>query len=381
MIDPEAQKQLREMKGIKSILFACDIPVSIWLTQDLQSEELKAIGGLSRIASLGKYAVYEEKESYRILSNLIALDDISFQKYCSELGIDSELFYDPKNIKTIVVNTVKDEVHSDVRNTVLIPYLNIEPGDQLTCNEKVFNDVTGTYFFTIQAGYVTDQLPALGERYPCYQLAQILPVSVYLDIISHFEEERASRAKCTFIPVVAEDKEKISFLAGEITKICDRWYGSGDYDIMNIQENEKLSESSRKLLQTITLCVASFLSLIGFVNVFTTVSGNLRHRQRDFAMLQSVGLTAKGMRKMMLLEGLLLGLFPIIISLPVVILITGVFLRIYLIHFYEYLPFIPFLPIASYAALIILITILAYAKGIRRLSRISIVDSIKDDTV
>jgi putative ABC transport system permease protein len=187
--------------------------------------------------------------------------------------------------------------------------------------------------------------------------------------------------KALNIPIVAEDKDNLSYLADDITRICERWYGSGDYNIMNAQEEEELEENSHKLMQSIMICIASFLALIGFVNVFTTVSGNLIHRQKDFAMLQSIGLTLRGMRKMMLLEGLFLGLLPIIISLPVAMVITGIILRICLIHLFEYLPFLPLLPIAAYALLIIIILILAYAKGMKRLSRIPIIDAIRDETI
>lgn len=381
MIEPELQKQLSEVNGIKNILFFSDSPVSIWITQDMQSEEIKTLGGLSRIASLGKYDVYQENGNYRILSNLIALDDISFHNYCRQLGIDAEQFYDPKNRKTIVINSVKDEDHSNIRYETKIPYLKISPGDRLSCNEKLSKEDTGTYSFELQAGYITDQLPALGVRYPDFQLAQLLPASIYLDIISHFDEERAAKAKYTSAPIIINDKASLSAVTAELIDICDRWFDYGDFCVNNITDEVEEENNQKNLLQVIFICLASFFALIGFVNVSATITGNLRHRQRDFAMMKSIGLSAKGIRKMMFLEGIFLGFIPIIISLPIILLITGFFLKILFLHLYECLPFFPFLPIAAYALLIITAIILAYAKGMRKLKRISIIDAIRNDTV
>ena len=50
------------------------------------------------------------------------------------------------------------------------------------------------------------------------------------------------------------------------------------------------------------------VSLIGSVNIVNTVTTNIIVRKREFATLKSIGLTQRGLRKMIILEGLLYGI-------------------------------------------------------------------------
>ena len=47
---------------------------------------------------------------------------------------------------------------------------------------------------------------------------------------------------------------------------------------------------------------AALLALIGVTNLVTTAYNNVKMRQREFAMLQSVGMTPEGIRKMLYIE-------------------------------------------------------------------------------
>ena len=47
---------------------------------------------------------------------------------------------------------------------------------------------------------------------------------------------------------------------------------------------------------------AALLALIGVTNLVTTAYNNVKMRQREFAMLQSVGMTPGGIRKMLYIE-------------------------------------------------------------------------------
>ncbi|MFD1179619.1 hypothetical protein ACFQ3W_25425 [Paenibacillus puldeungensis] len=98
-------------------------------------------------------------------------------------------------------------------------------------------------------------------------------------------------------------------------------------------------------------------------------------------MLRSVGITPKGIGRMLLLEGILFGLVPILLCIPVNLLIIGLFLKINMIYVSEFLPHMPVLPVLAFAAAIIASVILAYMLGGRRLKQGSIVEILKDETV
>ena len=64
------------------------------------------------------------------------------------------------------------------------------------------------------------------------------------------------------------------------------------------------------------------ISLISVANVFNTISTNVSLRRRDFAMLRSVGMTSKGMNRMMNYECILYGTKALIFGLPVALAVT-----------------------------------------------------------
>jgi putative ABC transport system permease protein len=381
MTEPEFENRIRSIAGIQSVLFASNVPAGLWLSPDMASDELRAIGGLKRIADSGKYSVYEENGMFRVSTSLITLDDRSFTEYCEQIGADPSMFFDAQTPYSIVVNEVQDDVHSSLRNDIRIPFLKLNVGDSLKEEEKIYTEDTGTYSFTTKIGFLTNQTPDTGERYGGYQLLQVMPRSVYSGIVGNFQETRFLKANSVFAPVTAQSEAYIQPVADEIQDICDNWYGSGDYSIRNILEVRKTDANARNLLKTVMLCAAGFLALIGISNVFSTVSGNLRQRQKEFAMLRSIGIPPKGVRRMLILEAILLGLMPVLLGIPLNVLAAGVFLKINRIYLSEFLPFLPVLPILAFGAAILLSVVLAYVMGWRMLQRSSIVDVLKEDAV
>lgn len=64
------------------------------------------------------------------------------------------------------------------------------------------------------------------------------------------------------------------------------------------------------------------LMLIGFTNVVSTMSTNVMMRSHEFAMLQSVGMTNRGLLRMLNLESILCSLKALLVGLPIGILMT-----------------------------------------------------------
>lgn len=84
-------------------------------------------------------------------------------------------------------------------------------------------------------------------------------------------------------------------------------------------------EGSRNLIVIIKVFAYGFIvliSLIAAANVFNTITTNINLRRREFAMLKSVGMTEKGMRKMLNFECVLYGSKALLYGLPVSALVT-----------------------------------------------------------
>ena len=98
-------------------------------------------------------------------------------------------------------------------------------------------------------------------------------------------------------------------------------------------------------------------------------------------MLKSVGLSPRQLWKLLLLEGLTLGLKPLLYSLPVQITVLALLLNVTEISLPEYLPFAPYGVLIGYTILILLAITGAYAFGGMWLQRENIITMIKDDTL
>ncbi|MPM99243.1 hypothetical protein SDC9_146434 [bioreactor metagenome] len=76
--------------------------------------------------------------------------------------------------------------------------------------------------------------------------------------------------------------------------------------INNIDENRK-AKSSILMIQILLYGFVTVVSLIGSVNIINTLTTNIILRKKEFSTLKSIGLTQKGLKKIIVLEGLLYG--------------------------------------------------------------------------
>ena len=94
----------------------------------------------------------------------------------------------------------------------------------------------------------------------------------------------------------------------------------------NVAADEEENRNIVIIIQVFAYGFIILISLIAAANVFNTISTNIALRRREFAMLKSVGMTAKGFNKMMNFECVLYGTRALLFGLPVSVGIS------YLIH-------------------------------------------------
>ena len=79
-----------------------------------------------------------------------------------------------------------------------------------------------------------------------------------------------------------------------------------DYNL-SISNLEKTANAERAMLLVISIFLYGFIgviTLIGVTNIFNTITSNMELRQKEFAMLKSIGMTKKEFNKMINLETL-----------------------------------------------------------------------------
>lgn len=161
------------------------------------------------------------------------------------------------------------------------------------------------------------------------------------------------------------DQSQDSYMAGGYSA---RVYATDDYyKVMNV---------AIVIALIFLVCFCALLMLIGFTNVVSTLSTNVLMRQSEFAVLQSVGMTPEGLRKMLALESLLCSLRALIIGVPLGILLTYV-VNLPIRAMFPVPYHFPLMAIVLCAAGVFLVTLLITSLAARRLRSQNIIDRIR----
>ena len=94
----------------------------------------------------------------------------------------------------------------------------------------------------------------------------------------------------------------------EVVKILSSKQEYHNVSYRNIETEWRNSSKALLLINIFLYGFVTVIMLIGVTNVFNTITTNMNLRSREFAMLQSVGMTKKEFDKMIRLESIMYGL-------------------------------------------------------------------------
>lgn len=121
------------------------------------------------------------------------------------------------------------------------------------------------------------------------------------------------------------------------------------------------------------------VALVGVLNFFNAILTGITTRRREFAMLQSIGMTAKQLRRMLMIEGLLYTMGALLLALVLTLLMAPVMSQAVtnLFWFFSFKP--TYWPILVMLPIFVIIgTVLPLLSG-RLMSRHSIVDRLRQE--
>ena len=150
--------------------------------------------------------------------------------------------------------------------------------------------------------------------------------------------------------------------------------------VTNISQMTRFNQNISMLFMLFGYGFITMLSLIAITSVVATISTNMALRRQEFAMLYSVGMTPRGMDRMLNLESLLYGLKSLAIGLPISLILSFVIFKAMENTFaFAYQP--PLVPMLICVVAVLLLTFgtMRYSKG--KLRRTSIVEAIRDEVV
>ncbi|BAH45826.1 putative ABC transporter permease protein [Brevibacillus brevis NBRC 100599] len=302
---------------------------------------------------------------YFMSADIVSLDEASFAAYLQSAGIDAKKL-EGDEISAILVNrfTLKEE-----HNFTDISQLTVQEGSELplTLNEGA----------KVRIASITDKHPPFMLRYQEYAFTVTFVVSER--DFDKFRERGNAMLSEQVTSEVQFTTEQSAALENEINPIINK------YPDVHVYTNNLIEERKDAMNRaTVTsVFLYGFVVLIGLIcmaNIINTISTGMALRKREFAMLASIGMTPKGMKKMLRFEGFFYGMKSLIYGLPISLCVMFFIYKSFSRNF-EFAFTVPWadLIIAGLGVFFIVGTTIFYAN--RKYKEYSIVNSLKNENI
>ncbi|MBU3159693.1 FtsX-like permease family protein [Clostridium frigoris] len=148
--------------------------------------------------------------------------------------------------------------------------------------------------------------------------------------------------------------------------------------VINNIDNNRKSKSSILMIEILLYGFVLVVSLIGSVNIVNTLTTNIILRKREFATLKSIGLTQKGLKKMIVLEGLLYGIVGAVYGC---IVGTGISYLLFksMGNFREFGWMVPWQAISIATAASLIIGYISVLSPLSRIKKSNLIQSVRED--
>ncbi len=374
----EETRRIRELEGVKNVIVYQKAGAKRLVREEEISEEMRAFGGFDQ--AYGQ-EVERTDEGWLVNAPLVILDDDSFLAYCRQIGAE------PGLDGAVIRNQIQDVSDPDFRHRKSGPYLKGEKttsllrlagGKEVSGAALAPGGHRGERAAKIPVLSYAAQVPALREEYgtrDCYELVHILPASLWKEIRGQAGEGEEE----IYVRVLAKDQasaEELNRLEEEIVGIVGNVYRT---ESENRMEEKTLNDRQIRGMMTIFGGFCVLLAVIGMGNVFSNTLGFVRQRRREFARYLSVGLTPAGIRKMFWIEALVIGLRPVLITLPLSTATVWYLLKMSWMEWPVFWSRAPFVPVAEFLAAVWAAVALAYYLGWRGVKTISLAGALGDD--
>lgn len=170
-----------------------------------------------------------------------------------------------------------------------------------------------------------------------------------------------------------------------LTNRIESMSGTGDSEsgisIFDYEENVRQFNAVMLIVGIFVYGFIGVISLIGFTNIFNTISTNMQLRSKEFASLKSIGMTKKEFNRMIRLESLMYGIKSLIIGIPLGVL--GVF-AIFSAFSNGNVPMsfvFPWKAILISIAAVIIVVWLIMKYSISKVNKQNIIETIRNDNI
>lgn len=368
---------IQDLKGLPNVKGQATYTTAncaVWLSSSDLSADFLALGGFE--TKIAEEFVIQRDGLYRVPCCLIGLEQDAYNSLVGA-GADST---DPES--AIIVNTVTKNPDGRGYESMIeqIPYLNLGNGQSLEVSEKFSDSIQGDYTFHVNISAILQTMPNIGSTLDLYTLPIIVPMDEYYNIIQNFQEDRAIYNYRTYMNFLADDglDAQVQY---EANQICDTYLSASDFYTSSKAERalERVQLTNATML--IVYSLAALFGVVGLSSAISAILNSLYQRRKEFAMLRSVGLDKRGLRRLLYIEGFLLAARPIIIGLPILLVICLAQMWIWNVTCVEFLTAFSLWGVVVYIVIVLAAISGIYTLASMKIRKDTIVEVLKDETV
>lgn len=344
-------QKIRAIDGVEEAYFLYDNAENEMLKiKDLSKVNLKSEENLLTEHNVDENGVVIGNAGDKYMGlEIRALDDASFRKYAKKIGADYE------KIKTSGVLCDDYGYLEENGATKVIRTYNYKEGDT----------ITGTYKdkqISIKLGKVTDIRPYGMEGYHW--------VGGYMIV----NEEEYQHLDLTLQMITIQAGEK----APEVINSISNLYSS--LNVLNLEEESKQQNSMILVINIFLYGFIAVITLIGVTNIFNTITSNMELRQKEFAMLKSIGMTKKEFNRMVNLETIFYGTKALLYGVILGLLGTFAIYKAFSIKIDKGI-YIPIVPIIISAVFVFVIVFIIMKYSISKINKQNVIETIRKENV
>ncbi len=357
--DDKILNKIRKTENISSAQLYKTMNFQTVLTETDLSDELIENGGYK---TMNTNAKQNDNGDYVINAPVLILDDYSFEQYCAENNIVNRKDNYPNSV---VVNKIGKVLYYDSDDSESIPFIKVD--DDFSLNLLMQSDSEKVNVI----GY-SQNVPQIRKDFDKYSLLQIMSESSYNTLTD------VGSADTFYININTNADDNLAETENEIKQILGDKF---NYTIENRVDAYDTNVQMYGGYKSIITMICAILACIGISNVFANTLGYMQQRKREFAEYQSIGVTPKSTAKILSIEALVIGVKPILLSIPFNILFILLTTSDNGITLSEFLQNAPILPTIIFAIIMLLAIALSYYISGKKILNANIADVLKDDAI
>lgn len=307
--------------------------------------------------------MFEVNGDTTLKSRFCAITDSEIENYIKKSDIDS--FNKEEAIKENGVILVNSNIFMGNGNATEFEVLNLKFGDYITLNKENNGEAK------VKILKITDKVP-IGLDKTLKGPLLITNENVFNNVVNTMKLD-AKTGVYHSINIKSNDTKKTA-------KQLEKIESEETIFVSSMDEERKNLDQTKIVMRIFLNGFVAIIALISVSNIVNTIQTNIALRKREFAMIQSIGVTPKGLNKILYFESMYYGIMSLFIGLPIGLLINYAIyngLKKTIAFKYEF----PFVYVAITVVAIFTIVYLAAYFPIKKLKKENIIENVKMENV